>query len=147
MLECFDLITVQVKLLEVYQAIKCAFRNLRNLIASEIEFNQILAFIETFDRHNLVETQINRFDKHTGLIQPLDLFDFLSPKVDISCLANTYHRLSHLNAVRAWVMFLCVRHMLVAETPMDQFHLDPLLYRLHGGNDHINFGNFSDFFG
>ena len=53
-LECFDLITVQVKLLEVYQAIKCTFRNLRNLIPIEIEFDQILAFIETFDLHNLI---------------------------------------------------------------------------------------------
>ena len=86
------------------------------MVACEIELNQILAFIEALNSLNLVAIQIDLFDKHPGCIKSLNLCNFLEgldaagvlmnvreSKVDLACLTNTLHVVSHLNDVGARV--------------------------------------------
>ena len=84
---------------EVYQAVKCAFWNLQNLVLREIEYDQIFAFIETFDFYNFIRVQPKFCDKNRGFFQPLDLFNIRTVKPDFTRLANASFLIQHLNAV------------------------------------------------
>ena len=136
MFDCCDLVTVQIELLEVHQAIKCAARNRRDFVVVKTELDQILARAEAFDGRDLILAQINLFDKHPGFVQPLDLFDVLVSKADLFCLANTRLRVPHLNDVRARVFFLRIWHMVVAETIAEHPQFKSLLWVEHGDDEH-----------
>ena len=65
-----------------------------------MEFDQIFAFIETFDCHNIIVAQKNWFDINRGFMQALNLFDTHELKVDHIRLTNTSFLPTHLNTVR-----------------------------------------------
>ena len=132
------MIEVKVKLFEVDQAIECAVINFGDSVGGEIETDQIFASIETFNRHNLIASQINLLDKHPSVIEALDLGDVTELEVDLMRLTNINPVITHLNSFAAGEKLVSILHILGEEVPTNQLHLEPLLLQVHGNQEHVH---------